>query len=212
MRTTQKTVHLALYPSFADWEPAYLTSRVASPMWQAAPDTYRVAAVASTLEPVTSMGGLAVVPDMTFDQLRPEDSVMLVLPGGDLWDVDPLPAVSAILAATAFVDAGVPVAAICGATAGLARTGLLDDRRHTSSAAEYLKYSGGAYAGEAYYADEPAVYDRGVLTAGPTHPIQFARAALEILGVFTPEVLDAWYRLFSLNDASGYSVLAGAAQ
>jgi putative intracellular protease/amidase len=33
--------------------------------------------------------------------------------------------------------AGVPVAAICGATARPARAGRLDDREHTSSAAEY---------------------------------------------------------------------------
>ena len=48
-------------------------------------------------------------------------------------------------AARRFLTAGVPVAAICGATYGLALEGLLDDRAHTSNAAEYLAYSG--YAG-----------------------------------------------------------------
>ncbi len=48
-------------------------------------------------------------------------------------------------AGTAFVElsgellaAGTPVAAICGATVGLAAAGLLDDRRHTSNATEAL--------------------------------------------------------------------------
>ena len=44
--------------------------------------------------------------------------------------------------AAEFLDAGVPVAAICGATAGLAAEGLLDDRRHTSNAAEFLAATG----------------------------------------------------------------------
>ena len=45
-------------------------------------------------------------------------------------------------AAARFLDAGVPVAAICGATAGLARAGLLDKRLHTSAAAGYLMATG----------------------------------------------------------------------
>ena len=49
---------------------------------------------------------------------------------------------------------GVPVAAICGATAGLARAGLLDQRNHTSDAAGYLAATG--YAGGAHYVDRRA--------------------------------------------------------
>lgn len=45
-------------------------------------------------------------------------------------------------AARRFLDAGVRVAAICGATAGLARASLLDEGSHTSAAAEYLAATG----------------------------------------------------------------------
>ena len=41
-----------------------------------------------------------------------------------------------------FLEAEVPVAAICGATAGLAAAGLLDDRRHTSNAPEFVEALG----------------------------------------------------------------------
>jgi putative intracellular protease/amidase len=63
-------------------------------------------------------------------------------PGGTSWDCthDDDPAVEA---ARAFVNEGVPVAAICGATSGLARGGLLDDRAHTSNAKEYLEHQPG---------------------------------------------------------------------
>ncbi|MBJ7356828.1 MAG: glutamine amidotransferase [Nocardioides sp.] len=206
-----RTVHLAVYPTWADWEPGFLVSRVNNPAWQRRPGSLRVRTVASSLEPVLSMGGVRVLPDLTFDELSPADSAMLVLPGGDLWDADQHPATSEPLrAASAFLEAGVPVAAICGATAGLARAGLLDDRAHTSSAPEYLLQSGGAYAGGHLYRHEDSVTDRGLITAGPTHPVEFARAALEQLEVFEPEALDAWYRLFGRQDPSGFAVLAGA--
>ena len=66
-------------------------------------------------------------------------------------------------AARRWSEAGTPVAGICGATMGLARAGLLDDRRHTSNAPEQLSPTG--YAGAAHYVDAPAVTDRGVITA-----------------------------------------------
>lgn len=207
---TTRTVHLALYPTWADWEPGYLVSRVNDPTWQRTPGAFTIRTVAASLDPVTSMGGVRVLPDLTFAELRPQDSAMLVLPGADVWDTDPEANSEAVAAARAFLAAGVPVAAICGATAGLARAGLLDDRAHTSAAPEYLLQTGGAYAGAAHYRDEPAVTDRGLVTAGPTQPVAFARAALAVLDVYPPEVLDAWYRLFGLQDPSGFAALAGA--
>lgn len=205
-----KTIHLAIYPTWADWEPAYLVSRVNNPVWHRNPGVFRVRTVAGSLDPVVSMGGVRSIPDLTFAELDPADSALLVLPGADVWDVDPQAVEPAVRAAGAFLAAGVPVAAICGATAGLARAGLLDNRDHTSSAPEYLRFAGGDYRGSARYQHEPVVSDRGLITAGATHPVEFARAALDALEVFTPQVLDAWYRLFGQHDPSGYAVLAGA--
>jgi putative intracellular protease/amidase len=207
-QTQQRIVHVAVYPGWADWEAGYLISRINSPMWQAEPGSFTVRTVAETLELVPTMGGLRIAPDITFADLRPADSAMLVLPGADSWDQDPGANPHAVAAAREFLASGVPVAAICGATAGLARAGLLDDRQHTSSAAEYLLYGTG-YAGGALYRDEPAVYDRGLITAGPLHPAEFARTALETLRVFHPPVLDAWYRMFGKHDASAFAELAG---
>ncbi len=116
------------------------------------------------------MGGLRIMPDMILDDLEPADSNLLILPGADMWDAGGGAAFAA--AAARFLDAGVPVAAICGATAGLARAGLLDKRRHTSAAAEYLMATG--YAGGDYYVDERAVVDGDLITAGPQSPVQFA--------------------------------------
>lgn len=70
---------------------------------------------------------------------------MLILPGGKLWDDGKN--MEAVEAAKTVLASGGAVAAICGATVGLARGGLLDDRKHTSNAREYLQathYKGGA--------------------------------------------------------------------
>jgi putative intracellular protease/amidase len=135
--------------------------------------------------------------------LDPAASDLLVLPGGDAWDAGGGAAFAA--AAGRFLDAGVPVAAICGATAGLARAGLLDERSHTSSAPEYLAATG--YAGGDRYIDERAVVDGDLITAGPQSPVQFARAALGRLGLASDTTLDAYERLFADGDASAFPVL-----
>ena len=127
---TGSTAHLAIYDTLADWEVGYLlvelrTGRFTGTSWN-------IVTVAEQGEPVTTMGGLRILPDMLLDDLDPASSDLLILPGADLWDAgDGQPFAKA---ASRFLDAGVPVAAICGATAGLARAGVLDTRHHTSAA------------------------------------------------------------------------------
>ena len=114
--------------------------------------------------PCAVSGACASGPTCALDALRPEDSSLLILPGADLWDTaDDLAPFART--ARAFLDAGVPVAAICGATAGLAREGLLDDRDHTSAISFYLAATG--YAGGGRYVEADAVTDGGLITAGP---------------------------------------------
>jgi putative intracellular protease/amidase len=95
-----------------------------------------------------------------------------------------------------------PVAAICGATGGLAMGGLLDDREHTSNAAEFLASTG--YAGGDLYRNAPAIDDRGLITANANAPIEFAAAIFARLGVFEPHVLESWLKLYRDQDAAGF--------
>lgn len=196
----QQTVHLAVYDALADWEYGYAVAGVNDPQFQREPGRYRVLTVAETSEPITTTGGVRIAPEVTLDQLTPEDSAMLIMPGAHSWDTGGNTAMAA--AARRFLDAGVPVAAICGATFGLANAGLLDDYDHTSSALEYLKMAEG-YRGEARYRDEVTVTDRGLITAGPAHPLDFAKAIFAQLELYTPETLEAWYGYYSTGDA-GY--------
>ncbi|MER7405386.1 type 1 glutamine amidotransferase family protein [Streptomyces sp. NPDC000070] len=207
----RKPVHLAVYDTLADWETGHATAHLARA-------GFRIRTVGPSTDPVTSIGGLRIRPDTALDDVRPEDSSLLILPGADLWTETSAASAagSGDLApfarkARAFLEAGVPVAAICGATAGLAREGLLDDRSHTSAVSFYLAATG--YAGGERYVETDAVTDGNLVTAGPTEPVAFAREIFRLLGVYEGEVLDAWYRLFHDSDAAAYAVLekAGAA-
>lgn len=203
------TVHLAVYDTFADWETGHTTAHLTQ-------NGYTVRTVGLSREPVTTMGGLRIQPDLALDELRPQDSALLILTGAAGWDTGDTLAPFA-RAARSFLDAGAPVAAICGATAGLAREGLLDDRAHTSAISFYLAATG--YAGGERYVDVDAVTDAGggedagaggrLITAGPTEPVAFAREVFALLGVYDAKKLDAWYRLFHDSDASAYEVLQG---
>jgi putative intracellular protease/amidase len=174
----RKPVHLAVYDTYADWETGHATAYLARA-------GYEIRTAGPSREPVSSIGGLRVQPACALDDVRPSESSLLILPGADLWDAgDDLAPFAR--KAREFLDAGVPVAAICGATAGLAREGLLDDREHTSAVSFYLAATG--YGGGERYVDADAVTDR----------------------VYEGEVLDAWYRLFHDSDAEAYAVLEKA--
>ncbi|MEU9994383.1 DJ-1/PfpI family protein [Streptomyces sp. NPDC050848] len=193
-----RTVHLAVYDTLADWETGHATAWLAR-------SGFTVRTVGPVADkPVTTVGGTRILPDLSLEDLRPEESALLILPGADLWDTsDDLAPFAA--AARRFLDAGVPVAAICGATAGLAREGLLDDRPHTSAVSFYLAATG--YRGGEHYVDADAVTDGDLITAGPTEPVAFAREVLGRMGAFEGAKLDAWYRLFHDSDPAAYEEL-----
>jgi putative intracellular protease/amidase len=203
MSTTKNTAHIALYDTLADWEVGHLLVELRTGRFTGRP--WDVVSVGESPNPVTTMGGLRIVPDMVLTDLDPGDSGLLVLPGADVWEEGG----DAFTAAAArFLEAGVAVAAICGATVGLARAGLLDRRRHTSAAPEALAYTG--YAGAQLYVHERAVVDDGLITAGPQSPVQFARTTLGHLGLADETTLDAYERVFHDGDASAYPVLMQA--
>lgn len=88
----------------------------------------------------------------------------------------------AIEIARSFLDSGVPMVVICGATVGLARGGLLDHRKHTGNSPDYLAVAG--YGGASLYQDVPAFTDDNVITASGVRP-SICRAELQATGSFT---------------------------
>jgi putative intracellular protease/amidase len=183
------TVHCLVFDGFADWEPAYALAEVRRS------GGLEVTSVGFTSGAVTSMGGLRVQPvralnDVALDQVR-----LLLLPGGDRWEGNyPRAPLEEIL--HALERARVPIAAICGATLGLARAGLLDGRAHTSNAPDYLTSMVPEYRGSDRYVDALAVRDRHLITASGLGATEFAREIFEELEVFTPSDRALWYQIF----------------
>jgi putative intracellular protease/amidase len=207
--SARRTVHLYVFDGFADWEAAFAVAGIHNPQFQREPGRWQVKTVGPGRHAVPrSMGGVSVLPDMGVEDLLPEDSAMLILPGGVGWE-DDASHHAAIAKAGQFLRRDVPVAAICGATAALARAGWLDSRPHTSNALSYLKGTG--YGGEAAYRDAPVVRDGKLITAGGMAPIEFAREIFALLGIYEGEVLQAWEQLYKTGQSAHYARLARAA-
>jgi len=201
---TTNTAHLGICNTLADWEVGHLLAELRTGRFTGT--SWNIVTVAESREPITTMGGLRILPDLLLDDLDPASSNLLILPGADMWDAGGGGAFATVAARS--LDAGVPVAAICGATAGLARAGLLDRRHHTSAAAEYLMATG--YAGGDLYVNERAVADGDLITAGPQSPVQFACATLRRLGLMSDRTLQAYDGVFHRGDATEFPVLMQA--
>ena len=89
-----------------------------------------------------------------------------------------------------------PLAAICAATTAIAGAGLLRGRRHTSNGLAYLQAQVPGYAEAKNYVDEPAVRDRGLITASGLGDVEFAEAIMAELGVLSDSDRVTWTRFF----------------
>jgi putative intracellular protease/amidase len=187
-----QTVYLYVFDSLSDWEPSYAISGINNPAFQLFPGRFVVQTVSTSKQTIKTIGGLTIIPDLTLAEINPGKSAMLILPGGAGWESGQHGEASD--KAREFLQAGKPVAAICGATAGLAIAGMLDKARHTSNARMYLQATN--YKGEKYYQEEAAVTDGDIITAGATAPIEFAYHIFKKLGIYSDETLEAWYGLY----------------
>lgn len=201
------TIHVAIYDTWADWEPGYALAHLASGDWQPDGKKYRIVTVGETSDPITTKGGITLTPDITIGELDPSNSAMLILPGADTW----LGGGNAGFVDTAsrFLAGGVPVAAICGATVGLAHAGVLNELDHTSNAPQILESD--AYTGHARYKSELVVTDGDLITAAGIAPVEFALAIFERLAFYNRAINDNWYLLYGQQDAAGFFGLMDAA-
>lgn len=197
------TVHLFVFDTMSDWEYGYLVAGINNPQFQQTPGRLAIRTVSLAGKPVVSMGGLRVTPHAALEKLTPSSSAMLVLPGGTAWDQNKNKQAAQL--AADFLAEGVPVSAICGATAGLARIGLLDDVPHTSNSKEYIAATG--YKGGAFFRNKPVVKSGNLITAPAMRPLEFAREVFRELGVYSDSILAAWYNLYKTGQAKYFAAL-----
>ncbi|MBL8095063.1 MAG: DJ-1/PfpI family protein [Anaerolineales bacterium] len=204
----KKSVVVYVGEGLADWEAGYALAGLNNPaLFGRAEPPFTVRYATSDGAPARTMGGMTVQADLALADVDPATCALLMLPGGAGWDEGAHG--DAVALAKRFVAAGVPVAAICGATAGLARGGLLDAVAHTSNAAEYLQATG--YRGAEHYRNEPAVTDGNVITANTTGSVAYAQHIFKRLELANPAVIDAWADLFTTGDPVHYGRLMALA-
>jgi len=184
-----QAVYLLVVEGFADWEPAHAVAELRRH------GQFRIETVGLTLEPVRSMGGLQVLPSTTVAEVSVSDVAAFILPGGDRWEKTRMePELETLL--IQLDRAGVPIAAICGATVAIARIGLLRGRRHTSNGLEYLKLHVPDYTDAETYVHAPAVRDARLITASGLADVEFARELFEELEVLAPADRALWAQIF----------------
>ncbi len=207
MRTTK--AYLYVLDTMSDWEVGYLIAELNSGRYfKKGLAPVEVIAVGVDTHPVTTMGGLTILPRLSIDECVMEHSDALILPGGNTW-LESIHEPILQKASQALKD-GAVVAAICGATMGLAKAGLLDSRRHASNNLDYLKMTCPNYAGEKHYVMEAAVTDGNLVTASGVAPLEFARHVLKVLDVCTSEALHAWFNLHKTHEPEYFFELMNA--
>ncbi|MFI6100166.1 DJ-1/PfpI family protein [Lentzea sp. NPDC051213] len=200
------TVYLALADDLADWEYGHVAAQVSLQQFQVQPGRYEIRTVGLTTDPIRTIGGVRMLPDIAISDVSLDDAAMLVLPGGDGWESGALAPFAKL--ARQFREAGKPIAAICGATVALAAEGLLDDVAHTSNFLEGL----GSYGGAAHYRDERVVRDQGVITAGGASALEWAREVLAELEAYSPKTLQAWYDFNREDGVAAFERLVASVQ
>lgn len=204
-----RTLYLYVLDTLADWEPGHVMAELRSGRYLKDPALrYSVVLCGSTLDTVNTMGGLQLVPEILIGNIQPAPGDVLVLPGADTW-LDPAQAPT-LRVADRLSDAGILVAAICGATLGLANAGLLDNRPHTSNDPAALKMFCPNYHGTDHYVNEPAVTDGNLITASGLAPVEFAYHVFRALDVMSPATLEAWHGLFTTRQPEYFYALMGS--
>jgi len=194
MKTIKKICYLFVFEGFADYETSIAAAGIRNS------NQYQVRTIGIRKEPVRSMSGLAIVPDLDFmpetdlEDIDRENTGMLILPGGVAWEEGRNGMITPLVAHCLLH--GIPVAGICGATVFLAELGLLNRTVHTSNAMEYLSACSNVYRGHALYRNTPSVRTEFLITANGTAAIEFAQNIFDTLGIAEERRVTDWFQYF----------------
>lgn len=182
-----------LLPDYAAHEVVYLAQAIASDEYALKENPKFVnKVVASTPEPVKSIGGFRTLPDYSFDTM-PDDFAALVLIGGFGWAAPVADQVKYIVKKAVEKDS--VIGAICNAASWMAKHGFLNAVKHTGNGLEQLKLWGGEnYANPDGYVHAQAVSDNNIVTANGSATLEFAKELLLLLENDTPERIEMYYQ------------------
>jgi putative intracellular protease/amidase len=190
-------VFLYVLDTLADWEISSLIAEINSGRYlKKSIEKPQIIKVGNNLNPIKTMGGIEIIPDISVDNMDLKNGDLVVLPGADTWQngnnqkiIDRING-----------NMDITIAAICGATMALADNGILDTKRHTSNDKGYLKMVCKKYNGEKLYENKPVVVDENLITATGIAPLEFAFEVIKKLDVMENNTLNAWYNLYKTQE------------
>lgn len=208
LMNTMINIYVYVLDTLADWEIGHVSAELNSKrFFKKDAQQLVVKRVSFSKEPITTMGGMKIVPDCLIGDIVMKESSVLLLPGADTWKDPKHTAI--IEKANELLSIGGTVCAICGATVALANYGILDNRPHTSNGAGFLDMFCPSYKGQSYYVNQPSVVDYNLITASCTGSLLWAKQIIEHLGVFQKDTLTAWYNYFSTGEARYFFEMMG---
>jgi putative intracellular protease/amidase len=206
-----RKVYLFVMNTMADFEPSFALSELVSGRFFKEPKRpFELVLCGQNRDPIRTMGGIPLIPQMMIEDITPDKESLLILPGSEIW-LEPQQE-QTIQAILRLLDSEMLIAAICGATMALAQAGALDHRPHTSNDIAALKGYCPDYKGENHYVCEPAVTDSNLITASGLAPIEFAFQIMKKLNVLHPSTLEAWYQLYTTRETVYYHKLVESLQ
>ncbi|MGM8364040.1 DJ-1/PfpI family protein [Virgibacillus sp. W0181] len=195
-----KTIYIYVLDTLADWELGFVTSELNSRrFFKEDANQLSIKTVSYSKQSISTMGGMTIIPDNLIDDIIVSETSMLLLPGADTWNDPKHEAI--FVKASELLSVGATVCAICGATAALANSGILDNRPHTSNGPGFLEMVSSDYKGQNFYIDQPSIASSNLITAGSTEALLWTKQIIECLGVFESNTLESWYNYFNTGDS-----------
>ena len=156
----KKTCYVFLSENYADWEIGLLMAGLNSS------HAIEVLSFALTKDPVCSMGNLAVMPDLSLQEVDPADIDLLVLTGSPIWEKGENRALSGLV--NHVLQLHKSIAVMSDATLLLA----------------------------CYHIDQAVARNGHFITAGGPYPFQFARKIFKYFSLLDNALFMEWYQQF----------------
>lgn len=198
-----KKIYMYVLDTMADWENGYFLQGLTLQKMERELK-YELQTISVSTRAIKTTGGITVVPDITLEEIDETQAGALLLIGGDTWQEKSNQPILEV--ANSFLEKNILVAAICGATLGLANNGILNSYYHTSNALFFLQGSD-KYKGEKYYKDTLAVMDKNLITASSAGSLLWARYIFENLNLYSQQTIEAWYNYFSTGKVEYFGEL-----
>lgn len=190
-----RTIYCYIYPDFADFEVTILLHRLRNA------GSCRIVTIAETPELVTAQSGLRYLPDLRIEEADAAQAAALIIPGGPIRNDQ-----NAILPLVRAMDAqGKLLAAICFGPQFLARAGVLDARRFTTSCTPETaaRQPGGDPFPRRNFQQARVVQDGHVITAQGHAPVDIAAAVCRALKVYDDPVRE-YAELWKICDTDAW--------